>query len=46
MKDVPTNGQAVLTRCIDLYLTGSDDEIDDEAEIDPMLSQPGPGTGK
>ena len=45
-EDVPANSQAVLTQCIDLNLTGSDDEIDEEAEIDPMLSQPGPGAGR
>lgn len=44
-EDVPSDGQAVLTRCIDLYLAGSDDENDAEAEIDPMLGQSGPGAG-
>lgn len=44
MRTVSSNGLAVLTRCIDLV--GSDDENDEEAEIDPMLGQPGPGTGK
>lgn len=44
MKVVPSDGQAVLTRCIDLV--GSDDENDEEAEIDPMIGQSGPGTGK
>ena len=41
---VPSDGQAVLTRCIDLV--GSDDENDEEAEMDPMIGQSGPGTGK
>lgn len=44
MRTISSNGLAVLTRCIDLV--GSDDENDEEAEIDPMLGQPGPGTGK
>lgn len=34
----------ILTQCIDLI--SSDDENDEEAEIDPMLGQSGPGAGK
>lgn len=45
-EDVPSDGQAVLTRCIDLYLAGSDDENEEEAEIDPRLIQSGLGIGK
>ena len=41
---VISDREAVLSRCIDLV--GSDDENDEEPEIDPMLGQSGPGTGK
>ena len=44
MSVVSSNVEAVLTRCINLV--GSDDQNADEAEIDPMLGQPGPGAGK
>lgn len=44
MRLVPSDDQVVLTRCIDLI--GTDDEIDAEPEIDPMLGQPGPSAGK
>lgn len=40
---IPSDGRAVLTRCIDLV--GSDDENDEEAEIDPMVGRSGPGAG-
>ena len=36
--------QVVLTHCIDLV--GNDDENDDEAGMDPMPGQSGPGFGK
>lgn len=41
---VPSDGQAVLTQCIDLV--GSDDENDEEADIDPTIGQSDPGAGK
>ncbi|KAL9132359.1 MAG: hypothetical protein Q9175_006466 [Cornicularia normoerica] len=41
MRIVRSDGQAVLTRCIDLV--GSDDENDEETGIDPMLGESGPG---
>ena len=44
MKIVSSNGEAVLSRCIDLV--SSDDENHEEAEVDPMLGQSGPSTGK
>ena len=42
MRMVPSNGQTVLTLCIDLV--DSDDE--EGAKIDPMLGQSGPGAGQ
>ena len=44
MRTVPSDGQAVLTQCIDLV--GSDDENDEGAEIDPTIGQSDPGAGK
>lgn len=41
---ISSNIEAVLTRCINLV--GIDDEKAEEAEIDPMLGQSGPGAGK
>ena len=44
MRMISSNCEAVLSRCIDLV--GSDDENDEEAEMDPTLSQTDPGTGR
>ena len=41
---ISSNCEAVLSRCLDLV--GSDDENDEEAEMDPTLSEAGPGTGR
>ena len=44
MRIISSNREAVLSRCIDLV--SSDDENDEEAEMDPTLSQADPGTGR
>ena len=44
MRIFSSNCEAVLSRCVDLV--GSDDENDEEAEMDPTLSQADPGTGR
>ncbi len=44
MKNTSSDGQAVLTRCIDLI--GNDGENDEETDIDPTLGQSGSVSGK
>ena len=44
MRIIRTDGHTVLIICIDLVC--SDDEIDEEIGIDPMLGQSGPGADK
>lgn len=44
METVHSNGQAVLDRCMSLL--ESNEANNEEAEIDPMLGQSHPSTGK